>query len=397
MTQANSPLEGAMIESPRPVLKGEEFEEQCLLHAETGFPLMVQSTPGAGKTQKSKRLPLRYPELAEIMGYERGEDIPTALIPAQQAEMENITGYVFLSKKEDGGQAKADWILPPFYSQQPMLVIIDEVNRAKEPTRGALFPALTGDPMINGFRFHPKTLFILLGNSTEHGAGVRELDRALKGRMGHYTYEPMVQDWITNFAAPEGANPVVIGFIQAFPQYLNYFDPKSRSDAQPMPRTWYEGVSKPWSSTRRSLESKKRAVQGAIGKFVGDQFIEYATRMEFFPTPEQLAGNPGGVAIPKELDGLFMLAQSLGQHLAQPIDAGTSRIAAGAAHVLGRMAAEGYLEPVVLAARSAMKRMNDTKAPTCLVLPEVQTVMRAFPEITDFLVKVGRAQMGTLR
>jgi hypothetical protein len=365
-----------------------------------GFPLVIYSTPGTGKTSKGKGLSTN-PELAELMGYRPGTTIPTALIPAQQAESEDINGFAFLRKKgDDNENAEVGFARPSFYCDDPMILIFDEVNRAKEPVKSALFPLLTGDEMINGFRLHPRSLVVLLGNPLGQHAGVRELDNAIKGRMSHYDFRPVTEDWIKAYAKPHGVDGRVVAYLERNPDDLCRYEPMSRSDAQPSPRTWTK-VGEALSSHRRDIAARRRAVLATIGRAVGEPFLEYAERFEILPGPTRLATQPESVAIPQELDGLMLLVGSLGQHLSQPQTETTVPVARGAAKVLARFAAAGYIEQTVLAVRQALNRFlargGVQGVPACLMDAEVQATLAAQKDVQEFLIAVGKAQMGEVK
>jgi hypothetical protein len=287
---------------------------------------------------------------------------------------------------------------PTFYHEAPMVLIIDEVNRAKDYVRSSLYPLLTGDEMINGFRMHPKSLIILIANPEGPNSGTRPLDKAADLRMGHYDWEPIFQDWLDGYARPMGVDPRGIAYLESFPAALFRYNPLSQSKQQPCPRTWTKAFAG-WASTWRSLDARKRAVFGAVGREEAEKFFAWVARYDegVIPTPQQLASGPDLVQLPQDLDAIMLCSNSLGQHLSQPQSAMTLPVARGAAKVLARMAESGLMEPVVLAIRQAMNRVQGiacvpgtTRA--CIADAEVTGAFSGRKDIMEFLLAVGQAQ-----
>lgn len=377
------------IDSQREKLKGDEFETQCLMHAETGDACVIISTPGTGKTEKSAGLAQRS-ELKSIMGYSDGDDIPAVVVPCQQAPEEAIRGIPYKHILPDGSTT-LQWVLPPDFTEKPMLLILDEINRAKGHVRDAMFPLLTGHRMINGFRMHPKSLVILLGNDPSHCAGAKEMDSALHLRTGGgYDWEPTVPDWITNFAEPRRLDPAIPAYLRSFPEKLCQFNPNAPIQNQPCPRTW-EMVAKTWALTHYTETQRAKKIRACIGRFEGEQFETWVLKLRgVVPSLDTVATNPLSVAIPDGLDAPAILAQSMSQLLAQDRDDAVD-LAVGAAVILTRMFDAGHVEHATKALRDAMQPMLKGR-PVRLALPQVQTTLRANHGLMETVLEVGRQQ-----
>lgn len=375
------------VESQRQLLRGGEFEEQALGHAETGEPMLVISTPGTGKTEKSAAL-ADEPVMKEIMGYGPEESIPCAVVPAQQAPEEAIRGIPTKRTLPDGSTT-LDWVLPPDFVKRPMILVLDEINRAKSHVRDAMFPLLTGHPMINGFRLHPKSLVVLLGNDPSHHVGAKDMDSALHLRVTDYDFEPDLGDWTSRYAIPKGVHVDVQFYLKAFPECFNRFDPNGPKN-QPCPRTWAKAAGF-WSLKRFTHLQKEKAIKGSVGSLDGEQFVAWAMNYQgVIPTEEKIAEAPHAVAIPDGLDAPAMLARSMGQILGQRQDQSVN-LANGAAIILTRLAAAGYVEHATKALRDAMKPMF-TGTPVRLAFPVVQATLRGNHQLMEVVMEVGRQQ-----
>lgn len=394
MSQA--PAERIRIEAGeevRPTLKGREFQEQCRWHAGTGrLPALFIGEPGTGKTRKAKALK-DDPVIKSIMGV---DDILAFIVPSQQATEESINGFPLGDKSTNPPQVI--YALPKYCVDRPVLLIVDEVGKAKEPVRNCLYPWLSYDEQINGHTLNPKSLVIMLDNDVTHKAGSRSLDNAIKGRYADYNYKPEISEWIADYAMPRvnsGRMGIeVVDYLRANPDELNIFDPASKTHGQPCPRKW-AAVGRGLMTTD-SVEVKYRGFRGAVGMVAATKFIDFLKNRAQLATLEDLAEKAAAIPIPDSLHDAYRMARMLlGVFKSSKGRFSTSegtQLALGAAVVTGRLAEAGHGEVAAWIMRGAMEHASAVKGDALLLTPGVGQMVQSFPALKGFLESLGRVE-----
>lgn len=395
MSQA--PAERIRIEagdSIRPTLRGREFQEQARFHAASGrFPAMIIGEPGTGKSEKAKDL-ANDAELKSIMGV---DEITAFIIPSQQATEESINGFPLGDKESN--PPRVIYALPKYCVDRPVLLIVDEVGKAKEPVKNALYPWLSFDEQINGHTLNPKSLVILLDNDVTHRAGSRDLDNAIKGRYGDYEFKPDLGEWVDDYAMPRVATGElgieVVEYLRANPDQLNVFDPASRTHGQPCPRKW-AAVGRGLMTTS-SKDVKYRGFRAAVGMAAAAGFIDFLENQAQLATMQELAEKAAVLPIPNSLHDAYRLARMLQGVFKSPKGrfpgAEGAQLALGAAVVTGRLAEAGHGEVAAWIMRGALEHASSAKGDALLLTPGVGQTLQAFPGLSSFLASLGRVEV----
>ena len=128
-----------------------------------------------------------------------------------------------------------DWLVTA--CEQPVLLFLDEVDRATLEVRQGLFE-LTDSRKINGWKLHPETLIVAAVNGGEHGAQyqVGEMDPAELDRWTVFDGEPSVEDWLG--WAKDNVDEVLWDFINHNRVHLEHAGEFEPNKVYPSRRSW---------------------------------------------------------------------------------------------------------------------------------------------------------------
>lgn len=200
-----------------------------------------------------------------------------------------------------------DWYMK--LCKEPGFLFLDELNRATPEVMQAAFQIVL-DRELNGHKLHPQTIvYAAINNSAEYT--INEMDPALLDRFWVVDLMPTVKDWLS-WAKASKIHPIVIGFIDNNPKFL---DPPSNyepGDVHPSRRSWAR-VSK---SIER-LEDKFHlnfdlwypVVMGFCGVEAAINFTQYARTVDSVIPPEEIFEFYG--TKPKLREKVSLLTQSM--------------------------------------------------------------------------------------
>ena len=110
-----------------------------------------------------------------------------------------------------------DWLVTA--CEQPVLLFLDEVDRATQEVRQGLFE-LTDSRKINGWHLHPETLIVAAVNGGEHGAQyqVGEMDPAELDRWTVFDVEPSTSKIGSSGRMVRSVNGILWDFVNHEPR-----------------------------------------------------------------------------------------------------------------------------------------------------------------------------------
>jgi hypothetical protein len=180
--------------------------------------LLLEGHAGGGKSQAVQ-------QVAEEMGY--------TYVDLRLAEQEP-GDLVGIPRSKDGVTV---WDRPSWIPADPdtkLMLALEEVNRAPEDVRQAIFQALT-EYRIHTHELPKVTQIVSLINPCNDIYHVSELCPAFLSRHYRMTLDPDVNDWLT-YMHEIGADDRVIQFIGVHNELM--IKPKEGSDPWPSPRSW---------------------------------------------------------------------------------------------------------------------------------------------------------------
>jgi hypothetical protein len=191
------------------------------------LPILIRGRHGVGKSEV-------------VYQIAAGRDLPVVERRASQMTEGDLLGLPDTADTSINGRKCTTWNAPDWLvtaCEQPVLLFLDEVDRATAEVRQGLFE-LTDSRKINGWYLHADTLIVAAVNGGEHGAQyqVGEMDPAELDRWTVFDVEPSTEDWLT------WANGKVDGmlwdFINHNRNHLEHTDDYEPNKVYPSRRSW---------------------------------------------------------------------------------------------------------------------------------------------------------------
>lgn len=278
-------------------------------------PLMIHGPPGIGKTETVRKLAnelfgngkeIRKKKGGlEVIGSE--ENVYCIIISAPLLEPTDVKGLPV----PDLENKIAYWIEPFFLPKKgPGIIFIDDLTAAPRSVVASLLMLIQHRRVLQ-YTLPDDVMIMTAGNRVEDNSYCDNLSAAMRSRMTHINLVPDFDEWV-KWAVENEIHPSVISFLRWRKGSL-YFSTSEEEMAElafPCPRTW-EHVS---NLMKLDLPQKilRESVLGTIGVPAGNEFLIY-TKMcnEKLPRVEDVLNDPENAPIPKNLDLLFSLMQSL--------------------------------------------------------------------------------------
>lgn len=259
----------------------------CCIDAQQ--PAIAWGAPGIGKSQVAQ-------QTAAKLG-RKVRDVRASLL-----DPVDLRG---IPTTKDG---KTHWCPPAFLptvADGPMLLLLDELNRAPVMTQNALFQ-LVLDRKLGEYELPDTCAIIACCNRESDGGGVQKMPQALSNRFTHLEMEPDLDDWC-KWAVSANVEPAVIAFLRFRPDLLHQF---SRTDrAFPTPRSW-EFVSritakKPGNGIEHALYC------GAVGSGAAVEYSAFLRLFRELPNIDAIMLNPDTAQLPGQPATMFAVASAL--------------------------------------------------------------------------------------
>jgi len=206
--------------------------------------------------------------------------------------------------------ARTRWATPEFLpdenSNEPVLILFDELNRAPLMVQNSLLQLML-DRRLGEYRLPDSVALVAAGNPESH-RGVTKMSEAFASRFIHLPLVHDVGDW-SKWALANGILPELLAFIRFRPNLLHSYDPKATEKAYPNPRSWefVNQIMKKNPAPEIQLDLYTGTVgSGAAGELVG--FLEVFKNL---PSLDGIIMNPTKSKVPDELSVLFAVAAGL--------------------------------------------------------------------------------------
>lgn len=257
-------------------------------------PLLVESSPGLGKTQ-----------IAAQAAQELEVDFKAIHAPLLQPE---DYGFPVISKDRtdvDFVVSRDKFPIEGSDCADSGIFLIDELSQADNSAQKIL-ANLIQEREIHGRYLKEGWTVIATGNKTTDRAGANRLLTHLKNRLTAIELEASLDDW-TQWAIQNEIKPEVIAFIRFRPELLSQFDPQSEVNATP--RAWAEGVSCDLGVVDPSAEFS--VFKGAVGEGPASEFLGFLKVYRKLPSPDAILLNPKKAEVPKDPATLYALCGAL--------------------------------------------------------------------------------------
>ncbi len=263
---------------------------------ELGFPVLLTSAPGEGKS-----------DLVEAAAKAAGADLiishpvvsdPTDAkgLPWVSADKESATflpfGDLYRAIK---AEKKTVWFL-------------DDLGQAS-PAVQASYMQLLLARRINGHELPACVTFVAATNRRTDKAGVTGILEPVKSRfVSIIEVEPHLDDWC-NWATDNGVAPELTAFMRFRPDLLSDFKASADMTQSPSPRTWFNANKVLSMGLPREFELE--AIGGAVGKGAATEFIAFLANYRTIPDLDAIIKDPMKGVIPKEPSQMFAVAVAL--------------------------------------------------------------------------------------
>ena len=203
-----------------------------------------------------------------------------------------------------------------------VIIFFDELPNASPATLSSVQSYLE-DGVLHGQPKASNVVFVAAGNLPENNCGARPLPMSFTtSRLVIIPVESDSDGWL-KWAEENGIDPRIQTVISIRPDLLNRFNPKEKSKAQAVPRS-YEKLSN-LIKLNPSEDSMLQVGQGTIG----DTWIEVGAYFRFgkeIPHVQDILDNPSSAHIPGEVDpsvsasGQHAIVGNLARFLAEKKD-----------------------------------------------------------------------------
>lgn len=257
-------------------------------------PLLIESSPGLGKTQ-----------IASQVAKELGIGFNAIHAPLLQPE---DYGFPVISKERDNVSfivSKEKFPVIGSEHQESGIFLIDELSQA-DASAQKILANLIQEREIHGQKLKDGWTIIATGNRTTDRAGANRILSHLGNRMTRVPLDLSLDDW-TQWAIESGIKPEVISFIRFRPELLSNFDPQQEINATP--RAWAEGVSASLGTVDSALEFE--IFKGDVGDGPAAEFLGFLKIYRKLPSPDAIILNPTKEPVPKDPATLYAVCGAL--------------------------------------------------------------------------------------
>lgn len=260
----------------------------------------IWGAPGIGKSQIVRQL-LTESALGSMID-----------LRASQLESVDFRGVPFLYQED--GQQRTGWALPSFLPTSGKGVIfLDEMNSAERSTQAPMYQLIL-DHALGDWTMPDGWNVIAAGNREIDRAITEKLSTAMKSRFIHFELKPDFDEWVLH-AAKSGYDVRVIAYLRhkgcqkdgalAF----HNFDPNSKDNCYPCPRTW-EFVSD-IIKMDPDPEIELALYQGCVGTGPGADFWAFLQIVRNCPNLQDIIADPDTADVPTDPGVLFATAAGL--------------------------------------------------------------------------------------
>jgi len=214
--------------------------------------------------------------------------------------------------------------------EEKAILFLDEISTSEPAVQNAALQ-LVLDRRVGEYSLPHATPVVSAGNREGDGAFIQGLSHPLANRFAHITLKPNVDDFI-EWGMYNNVNPIILGYVKAFPDSLSSYDPKALTNGNygfSTPRTltmlseqyepieFFESIS---TETPENVKTEARHMQmamfaGIIGEKEALRFNDYVTLMHTLPSVDDIISGKETKLNNIERSKSFGLLYSLVQNL----------------------------------------------------------------------------------
>ena len=272
-----------------------QMQARTQLFMDKGIPTFIWGDPGIGKTQgieqmfDDKGYPIMFLDLSTLEAIDlRG--LPS--IDQENKIVEWIPPEMLPNEKRDGKKG---------------VLFMDELNVAHPSIQAACMP-LVREGRIGTWNM-PKDWYIVgAGNYQSNRASAQKMPTALADRFGHITAKADIHTF-TVYANRISMNPMVVGFVRAFPEHLHNMG-ESEQIVFATPRSWEQVA----LICEAPDEHRQALIAGLVGDNIAGLYETFHNTIVHLPTIEEIIKDPKNCKIPTEPSALWAVATMIARH-----------------------------------------------------------------------------------
>lgn len=277
-------------------MKPSEFKELIKARHTAGIkrPLLVESSPGLGKTQiaaqAAKELKVGFKVIhAPLL---QPEDYGLPVISKDKTSVDFVVSYDKFPL--EGSDCEEEGIF-----------LIDELSQADNSAQKIL-ANLVQEREIHGKKIKEGWSIVATGNRQSDRAGANRILGHLSDRVTRHGLDASLDDW-TQWALANDVKAEVIAFIRFRPELLSSYD--AAHDKNATPRGWTEGVSMSLGAIPPALEFE--VFRGDVGEGPASEFLAFLKIYRNLPSPDAILMDPKKSKVPTDPATLYALCGAL--------------------------------------------------------------------------------------
>lgn len=291
---------------------------EVILAAGDEVTFLMQGEPGIGKSAMLGTMQKRKPDAKAFYVDLTTKDTGDIAMPMiKNVEGEDICAFV--PNIELGLHTK----------DQPVILMWDELGKASRPVMNACL-RLLHEGKLGEFELPKGSIQFATTNLSSDQLGDL-IPPHVGNRMGRMTVrKPTADEWLSNYALPNGLHPTVIQTVSKFPQMLqsyrevekpgdnNYiYDPRAVRDVFASPRS-FEKAAKTLTAVEGlnlSTNAITHVMRGIVGDATAMDMMSIHTLYSQLPDWSEITENPQGTRIPESIGAQCLLMYTCMQRI----------------------------------------------------------------------------------
>lgn len=211
------------------------------------------------------------------------------------------------------------------HEQKPCVIMLDEWTKGSKEVKNMTLP-LVLERRLGSVPLHPETIVFSTGNMTRDGVG-DSIQAHQKNRFTAVTMrKPTADEWIDNFALNNNVHPVVIAFVNEYPQVMEsymdmdetqlnengyIFNPRKQQSAYVSPRSLQFGSDVIWTKDQKTVDTLLAQLTGQLGAAGAADLLNFVRMNEELPPLAAVIADPEGATLPTKPTNRLLLTFSL--------------------------------------------------------------------------------------
>lgn len=238
-----------------------EVQEALEIAYGIGEPVFILGPSGCAKSEGVRQFSERF----------KDGMIDIRLVDKEPTEVAGIP-----IPTEIDGVMKTVWALCDYWPDADFegLIVLEELTNASKAVQSVAYE-LALDHRVSGHPLPEKAMVVAIGNDVDDGGQSDPILAPLLNRFYLIKVEPNLEQWIEDYAIPNGVHPSVITFLKAHPEAFFTYKEKCEEDNSPFAtaRSWTRKVSKLLYSIEAKGKGINKTIKAMIAGGVGEELV----------------------------------------------------------------------------------------------------------------------------